>query len=529
MGRVKCETKRHDKKEIKKASRMVAARSTMSHFPSYADFQHLANDYRLVPVYRRIVSDILTPVTAFHQLHGRSSGFLFESVVGGDVVGRYSFLTTEPRLQFSAVARQVEIRHGTTVERFEAENPLFVLRDRLALQRVAPVEGLPPFVGGAVGYLGYDAVRYWEDLPHAPLDDRHLPDISMALYDQMVVFDNVRKTMDIVVLAQVGVDKTPLQAYAAACERVDRLVDRLFGSVSLLPVVEWNQPTDEVGPYTSNMSQDQYEEAVRKCVDYIRAGDIFQVVLSQRLSLPVVAPPFEVYRTLRTINPSPFMFYLETPDTVLVGSSPEIMCRVMDRKVVVRPLAGTRRRGATREEDQRLAEELLADPKERAEHVMLVDLGRNDVGRVAKYGSLKLTDVMGVERYSHVMHLTSNVEGILRDDLDAFDALMACLPAGTVSGAPKVRAMQIIDELEPHRRGPYAGAIGYFDFRGNMDTCIALRTIVMQKGLAYVQAGAGIVADSVPELEYQETLNKARVLLRALAETDRRFQAKTWR
>ena len=277
-------------------------------------------------------------------------------------------------------------------------------------------------------------------------------------------------------------------------------------------------------PYRSNIRRPDFEQAVRKCVEYIRAGDIFQVVISQRLEVEITAEPFEIYRTLRVVNPSPFMFFLRTADVTLVGSSPEIMCRVVDGRVTVRPLAGTRRRGADEEEDQRLAEELLADPKERAEHVMLVDLGRNDIGRVSKYGSVKLSDVMVIERYSHVMHITSNVTGELADGRDAFDALRACLPAGTVSGAPKVRAMEIIDELEPHRRGPYAGAVGYFDYGGNMDTCIALRTLVLHGNKAYVQAGAGIVADSVPEQEYQETLNKARGLLKAIEITEKRTQ-----
>jgi len=301
-------------------------------------------------------------------------------------------------------------------------------------------------------------------------------------------------------------------------------------------VQQLEAPTAELAPadidtqgepqisFKSHFDQQSFERAVEKCVEYIRAGDIFQVVISQRLELEIHAPPFEIYRTLRVVNPSPFMFYLRTPSVTLVGSSPEIMVRVIDGKVTVRPLAGTRRRGATEEEDRRLAEELLADPKERAEHVMLVDLGRNDVGRVARYRSVELTDVMTVERYSHVMHITSNVTGQLAEGRDAFDALRACLPAGTVSGAPKVRAMEIIDEVEPHRRGPYAGAVGYVDFSGNMDTCIALRTIVVQGNKAYVQAGAGIVADSVPVNEYQETLNKARGLLKAIEITERRVK-----
>jgi anthranilate synthase component 1 len=303
---------------------------------------------------------------------------------------------------------------------------------------------------------------------------------------------------------------------------VDRLVEKLSTPTDSLAPVDIATGGDPALKYESNFTQTQFEDAVRQCVEYIRAGDIFQVVISQRLAVPLEVDPFEVYRTLRVVNPSPFMFFLRTPHCTLVGSSPEIMVRVVDGKVTVRPLAGTRRRGRTEEEDQQLADELLADPKERAEHVMLVDLGRNDVGRVAEYGSVEISDVMVIERYSHVMHITSNVTGQLTEDRDAFDALAACLPAGTVSGAPKVRAMEIIDEVEPHRRGPYAGAVGYIDFAGNMDTCIALRTIVVKDNVAYVQAGAGIVADSVPEREYEETLNKARGLLKAIEITRER-------
>ncbi len=391
---------------------------------------------------------------------------------------------------------------------------------------MAKLDGLPPFTGGAVGYAGYDTVRYVEHLPNAPQDDRRLADLSFAFYDHMVVFDNVQKTAIVVALAKVTGEVTSASslrsAYEDACGRVDRLVEMLSAPKGNLQPVDIETGGAPTLKYKSNFTQEEYEAGVRKCVDYIRAGDIFQVVFSQRLAAPLSVDPFEVYRTLRVVNPSPFMFFLRTPECTLVGSSPEIMVRVVDGKVTVRPLAGTRRRGATEEEDQRLAEELLADPKERAEHVMLVDLGRNDVGRVAQYGTVEISDVMVIERYSHVMHITSNVTGQLPPDRDAFDALAACLPAGTVSGAPKVRAMEIIDELEPHRRGPYAGAVGYIDFAGNMDTCIALRTIVIQNGTAYVQAGAGIVADSVPATEYEETLNKARGLLKAIEITEER-------
>ncbi len=311
-------------------------------------------------------------------------------------------------------------------------------------------------------------------------------------------------------------------AYDDACRRVDRFVDKLSTPTDSLTPTDIATSGDSKLAFKSNFTQPQFEDAVRKSVEYIRAGDIFQVVLSQRLEIPLTADPFEVYRTLRVVNPSPFMFFLRTPKCTLVGSSPEILVRVVDGKVTVRPLAGTRRRGKTEEEDAQLAEELLADPKERAEHVMLVDLGRNDVGRVAQFGSVEISDVMVIERYSHVMHITSNVTGQLTEERDAFDALAACLPAGTVSGAPKVRAMEVIDELEPHRRGPYGGAVGYIDFAGNMDTCIALRTMVIKDGMAYIQAGAGIVADSVPEREYEETLNKARGLLKAVEITEMR-------
>ncbi len=430
-------------------------------------------------------------------------------------------MAAEPFFELEARDSRVTVIQHNAVEELETANPLDVLRDQVHGVHVAKLPELPPFVGGAVGYAGYDTVRYVEHLPNAPKDDRNLPDLSFAFYDHMIVFDNVQKTAIVVVLAKVGGEQARA-AYDDACRRVDRFVDKLSTQSDSLTPTDIATAGDVHLEYQSNFTQPQFEDAVRKCVEYIRAGDIFQVVLSQRLQVPLSGNPFEVYRTLRVVNPSPFMFFLRTPHCTLVGSSPEIMVRVVDGKVTVRPLAGTRRRGRTDEEDERLAEELLADPKERAEHVMLVDLGRNDVGRVARFGSIELSDVMVIERYSHVMHITSNVMGQLTEDRDAFDALAACLPAGTVSGAPKVRAMEIIDELEPHRRGPYGGAVGYIDFAGNMDTCIALRTMVIQDGTAYIQAGAGIVADSVPEREYEETLNKARGLLKAVEITRQR-------
>jgi anthranilate synthase component I len=494
----------------------------MSHLPDFETFRRLAVGHQLVPVYRRLLSDALTPVTAFHLLDRGQHACLFESVIGGEKVGRYSFLAFEPFSELLAHGKQVTVREGGQTRQFESADPLDELRRRLAAFKAVHLPELPPFEGGAIGYAGYDVVRYVENLPHAPQDDRGLPDLSFAFYDRMIVFDNVSKALFVIAMARL--DKSggdARQAYDDARRRVDELVTRLSQPTNLPPADIATAGPPKVA-YESNFEQRQFEDAVRTCVEYIRAGDIFQVVISQRLALELGCEPLELYRTLRVVNPSPFMFFLRTPEVTLVGSSPEIMCRVVDRQVTVRPLAGTRPRGATDEEDRRLAEELLADPKERAEHVMLVDLGRNDVGRVAKFGSVKLSDVMVIERYSHVMHITSNVTGTLRDDCDAFDALKMCLPAGTVSGAPKVRAMQIIDELEKHRRGPYAGAVGYIDFAGNMDTCITLRTLVVQGNKAYIQVGAGIVADSVPESEHQETLNKARGLLKAIEITRRR-------
>jgi len=505
---------------------------TMSHAPSFEQFVDLAKEVDYVPVYRYLMSDALTPVQAFRKLDTSLAACLFESVIGGEKVGRYSFLASDPFLLLTAYGNQVAVSRlsdnkppaAWTTESFECSNPLDTLRKQVQAVSVAPLDDLPPFVGGAVGYAGYDTVRYVERLPHAPHDDRKLPDLSFAFYDQMVVFDHVQKTILVLALAEVrGKDEAATKkSYDDACGRVDCLVKQLDAPDQSLPLADIQTGGDVALDTTSNFTQSQYEDAVRKCVDYIRAGDIFQVVISQRLQTKFDLPPFELYRTLRVVNPSPFMFYLRTPEVTLVGSSPEIMVRVVEGHVTVRPLAGTRPRGQTEAEDSQLAEELLADPKERAEHVMLVDLGRNDVGRIAKYGSVELSDLMVIERYSHVMHITSNVTGQLRDDCDAFDALAACLPAGTVSGAPKVRAMEIIDSLEPNRRGPYAGAVGYLDFAGNMDTCIALRTVVIQDGTAYVQAGAGIVADSIPEQEYQETLNKARGLLQAIEITQQR-------
>ena len=495
------------------------------HYPDFETFSALAADADLVPVYRRLVSDSLTPVSAFHKFDHGTTACLFESVVGGERVGRYSFLAADPFMQLEASGNTVSITNESGTETFESDDALGELQRRVESYKAANLPDLPPFISGAVGYAGYDVVRYTENLPNPPEDDRQLPDLSFAFYDQMIVFDNITKTVVVVAMGRINstaVDAVQ-NAYDEAAAKVDAIVARLEATDPQPLTPTDINPAGAVGtPFESNFSQEDFENAVRKCVEYIEAGDIFQVVISQRMAMTIEADAFEIYRTLRVVNPSPFMFYLRTPHGTLVGSSPEVMVRVVDKLVTVRPLAGTRPRGANEEEDQQLADELLADPKERAEHVMLVDLGRNDIGRVAEFRSVQLSDVMTIERYSHVMHITSNVTGKLREGQSTFDALRACLPAGTVSGAPKVRAMEIIDELEPHRRGPYAGAVGYVDFGGNMDTCIALRTIVIQGNTAYVQAGAGIVADSVPSSEYQETLNKATGLLKAIEITEQR-------
>ncbi len=495
----------------------------MSAFPDFPTFEPLAQAYDWVPVYRRLLSDQLTPVSAFRLLDdGQSSAGLFESVVGGEKIGRYSFIAFGPRSRVVAFGNRVQWHHDDQVTEVECNDPLTFLAEKLSGYTVANLPELPPFVGGAIGYAAYDVIRYVEDLPNAPTDDRDLPDLDFGFYDALIVFDNVNKTVTVLCLVRTGNSVDARRVYDEAVQRIGEIVERLDRPLENHRMADIPLRIAPSLATKSNFPQGGFERAVLKCREYIQAGDIFQVVLSQRFEVECDCEPIEIYRSLRVINPSPFMFLLRTPHCTLVGSSPEVMARVMDRVVTVRPLAGTRPRGKTTEEDEQLASELLADPKERAEHVMLVDLGRNDVGRVAQFGSVRLTDLMVVEHYSHVMHISSNVQGILRPELNAMDAFRACLPAGTVSGAPKVRAMEIIDELEPTRRGPYAGAVGYFDYRGNMDTCITLRTMVICHGKVYIQAGAGLVADSDPASETMETVNKAKALMAAIEITMQR-------
>jgi anthranilate synthase component 1 len=491
--------------------------------PSKQDFLALARQGNTIPVYRTLLADHLTPVLAFQKLMSEGEqGFLLESVVGLERVARYTFLGVRPRETVRSFGNRFEIVRPDGTETLDCPDPLAKLGELTARHKAVHHGSLPRVAGGAVGYVSYDIIRHYERLPNCPKDDRGLPDMVFGFYDTMVIFDHVLKTVQVVSNAHLDEVASADAAYRDATSRIDAVVDRLRRPAPLrVEDMVRNEPVTM--PHTPNFKRDEFCRAVEACKEYIRAGDIFQVVLSQRLRVESGADPMDIYRALRVINPSPFMFFLRTKDVTLLGSSPEIMVRVENGLITSRPLAGTRPRGKSPEEDKRLEEELLADPKERAEHIMLVDLARNDVGRVAKYDTVKLADVMHVERYSHVMHIVSNVTGQLQDGLTALDALRVSVPAGTVSGAPKVRAMEIIDEFEPTKRGPYAGAVGYIDYAGNMDTCIALRTMVLAGGHIDVQAGAGLVADSVPEREYEETLSKARALLLAVQIAERGF------
>ncbi len=490
-----------------------------AHHPDFETFADHARASRCVPVYRQILGDGLTPVLAYQRLAQGGPSFLFESVIGGEKVGRFSFLGTSPFLRFEArgeTVRVVPTGDPAQARQLTVADPFVVLQELVERYQSVHLPGLPRFCGGAVGFAAYDAVRYTERLENPPPDDRGLPDLAFGFYDGMVVFDHIRKTVLVVAQAHTADGADPREAYESACARVDDLVQRLGTPGESLPPRDIDTTGPVTLPYSSNFTKEGYEDVVRRCQEYIKAGDIFQVVPSQRLAVETTASAFDIYRVLRVVNPSPFLFLLAFDDFHLIGSSPEILVRVDEGEVTIRPLAGTRRRGRDEAEDRALAEELLADPKERAEHIMLVDLGRNDVGHVSEQGSVRLQELMVVERYSHVMHISSTVTGRLASGKTAFDALRSGLPAGTVSGAPKVRAMEVIDEMEPQRRGPYAGAVGYIDFTGNMDTCIALRTMVLKDQTAYVQAGAGIVYDSVPADEFEETLNKARGMLKAI-------------
>lgn len=482
--------------------------------PGVAEFDRKAREGNLIPVSCEIAADIETPISAYLRLRHLPHAYLLESAEGGAKIARYSFLTAQPRLTLRASPAGVEVTEAGAVRRVGGD-PLEAARDVLSRFRPVDDRTLPRFSGGLVGYFGYDLVRTIEQLPHPPADDRGLPVMSLALADTVMVFDHHRHRLRIV--ANAFVEEGAERAYRGARERIEEWLDLL------------RRPLPEPAPasplrlrLTSNMTRERYLAAVARCREYIHAGDAFQIVLSQRFAAEIGGlDPFAVYRALRMINPSPFMFYLAAGDATLVGASPELLVRVEGDLIEMRPIAGTRRRGLTDEEDRRLADEMLADEKERAEHVMLVDLTRNDVGRVSRFGTVRVPDLMTVERYSHVMHIVSTVQGRLAPGRDAVDVLRAVFPHGTVSGAPKVRAMEILDELEPTARGPYAGAVGYVGFGGALDTCIAIRTLVVKDGIAYAQAGGGIVADSAPAAEYDETINKAKALIRAIEQAGR--------
>ncbi len=477
--------------------------------PTKTEFLSRAREGNLIPVVCNLVADLETPISAFLKLRGGGEAYLLESVEGGEKLGRYSFIGTGPTTRIRAHDRQVEVRHPGGSYATEAD-PLEVARGLLAGYRPVPHPGLPRFYGGAVGYFGYDCVRLWERLPNRPPDPVGLPTCYLVITEAVVIFDHVTHAMRIV--ANASVDGDAAEAYRAAVETIERIYERLRSP--LVPP----EAAGHIEPVMDHeMSVADYLRSVERAREYVAAGDVFQVVLSRRFSARTSGvDALEVYRALRMVNPSPYMFFLDFDGVKIVGSSPEMLVRLEDGVLETRPLAGTRPRGLDEADDRRLAEELLNDEKERAEHVMLVDLGRNDAGRVSRYGTVEVTDLMSIERFSHVMHIASDVRGQLGDGRDAFDVLRACFPAGTVTGAPKIRAMEIIDELEPVSRGPYAGAVGYVGYSGNMDTALTLRTIVMAQDRAYVQAGAGIVADSVPEREYMETVNKAKALVRAL-------------
>jgi anthranilate synthase component 1 len=479
--------------------------------PELDEFQKLARTSTLVPVVKTVMADLLTPVSAYLSIAAdEQEAFLLESVEGGERIGRYTFLGVRPYMVLESRDQQITIRRGRSVERIAGK--LFeVLAAILREHRPATLPDLPPFNCGAVGFVSYDAVRQLERLPDHARDDLRAPDCLLMFFDRVLAFDHVRKQIHIIAVADVR-QESPKLAYERALRDVAALERKLARGVTRRQV----RPLKEQYRLKETTGRNAFLKSILKAKEYIRAGDAFQIVLSQRMELEPGVPPFEIYRALRMINPSPYLYFLKTRSCEVLGSSPEMLVRVNGRKLEYRPIAGTRPRSGDAEEDQRLENELREDEKERAEHVMLVDLGRNDVGRVSEYGSVQVKDFMFVERYSHVMHLVSSIEGKLRPECSAIDAFAAAFPAGTLTGAPKVRAMEIIDELEPVRRGIYGGAVLYADFAGNLDSCIAIRTMWVQGRRAYVQAGAGIVADSVPENEYQECQNKAKALLRAV-------------
>ena len=483
--------------------------------PDYKEFSRLAREATLVPVVKSVTADLLTPVSAFLAVAAKEpDAFLLESVERGEQIGRYTFLGAKPYMQIHARGEEVSIIRG---KRKEVRNgDVFqIVKEQFKQHRPANMRGLPPFTAGAVGYFAYDAVRRLEKIGSHAEDDVSVPDCVLMFFDRLLAFDHLRHQIHIIATADITRD-SPRRAYDRAVADIAVLEKRLARGLS---AATWKKPAAKSRAKLkvhAGLTKGQFEKSVEKAKEYIAAGDIFQVVLSQRLDFVPEVAPFDIYRALRTVNPSPYLYFLRMGDMHVLGSSPEMLVRVTGRKLEYRPIAGTHPRGRDEAEDQQLEQKMLHDEKERAEHVMLVDLGRNDLGRVSDYGSVKVKDLMYVERYSHVMHIVSALEGKLRGEMDAIDAFAACFPAGTLSGAPKVRAMQIIEELEPTRRGVYGGSVCYADFAGNLDSCIAIRTMIMKGKKAYLQVGAGIVADSDPATEFQETMNKGGAVLRAV-------------
>ena len=481
--------------------------------PSKDEFLSLAQQGNIIPVFREVTADTDTPISLFKKIAKGPESFLLESVEGGERWGRYSFIGHRPRLLVRARGDDIELtRNGKQCGKFKA-SPLDYLKNLMETFRAVPVNGLPRFFGGLVGYLSYDIVRFIEHLPTFKPDEVGMPDAAFMMPEQVMIYDNLTQTIKIVANIYVPEYVNHSAAYDQAVAQIDETLRLLRESA---PPSKPGEKSREELVLRPNMERHRFEGMVKRAKQYIQDGEAIQVVLSQRFDTDLVSEPFDIYRALRRINPSPYMYYLDFDGDIVIGASPEVLVRLENGRVALRPIAGTRPRGKDSSEDRRLAEELLTDPKERAEHVMLVDLGRNDVGRVATIGTVEVTDLMVVEHYSHVMHLVSHVEGDLAPGLDMFDVLRASFPAGTVSGAPKGRAMEIIDELEPCRRGLYAGAVGYFSFSGNMDFCITIRTMLVRNGRVHLQVGAGIVADSIPQSEYEETVAKGEALVRAL-------------
>lgn len=493
-------------------------------YPSLDEFLSYSKKGNLIPIYREMPDDLDTPVSAFFKVaQGRPYSFLLESVAGEEKIAQFSFLARDPAMVIRAKGQEFELTEikGGVAQKTNPSitgSPFDYVRGIMRRYKFVNVKGLPRFCGGLVGYLGYDMVRFFERLPNKPTDDLMLPDMVLMLAEDFIIFDHRDHKIKIVscVFVPDGMTKDDkVQAYTRAVGKIDALVADMEKPLDMPTKTSAGSTMNKLSVHHA-MTPKKYKDMVAQGKKYIKAGDIIQVVLSQRLEVDLDIPPFQIYRRLRTLNPSPYMYYLNLDDIQIVGSSPELLVRCENGVIETRPIAGTRPRGKTPEEEEKLKKDLLADPKERAEHIMLVDLGRNDLGRVCRQGTVQVSEFMTVEKYSHVMHIVSNVEGVLAKGRDSFDVLAAAFPAGTLSGAPKIRAMEIIDELENVSRGPYGGAIGYFSFSGNLDTCITIRTIVVKNGKAYIQAGAGIVADSDPATEYQETLNKARAQIQAI-------------